>query len=166
GGDLWVSNYGNNTLIKLSPSQLAASGTPTPAATIAGAATGLHSPCGLAIPPQTQRATESGYWEVASDGGIFSFGNHQFYGSTGNIKLNKPVVGMAPTPVNGPNGGKGYWLVATDGGIFSFGDAQFYGSTGSLVLNKPVNGMASTPDGRGYWLVASDGGIFSFGDAQ
>ena len=39
-----------------------------------------------------------GYWLVASDGGIFSYGDAQFYGSTGSITLNKPVVGMAATP--------------------------------------------------------------------
>jgi SpoIID/LytB domain protein len=101
-----------------------------------------------------------GYWINASDGGVFSFGNAQFYGSTGNIVLNKPMVGMAATP-----DGRGYWLVASDGGIFSFGDAQFYGSTGNLVLNKPIVGMVPTHDGRGYWLIASDGGLFAFGDA-
>jgi hypothetical protein len=36
-----------------------------------------------------------GYWLVASDGGIFAFGNAFFRGSTGNIYLNEPVVGMA-----------------------------------------------------------------------
>ncbi len=101
-----------------------------------------------------------GYWSVASDGGIFSYGDAQFYGSTGAMHLNKPIVGMAPTP-----DGKGYWLVASDGGIFSYGDAQFYGSTGAMTLNKPIVGMAPTPSGKGYWLVASDGGIFSYGDA-
>jgi hypothetical protein len=106
-------------------------------------------------------APTSGYWLVASDGGIFSFGNAQFYGSTGAIHLNKPIVGMTSTP-----DGLGYWLVASDGGIFSFGDAHFYGSEGATVLNKPIVGMTSTPDGLGYWLVASDGGIFSFGDAK
>ena len=102
-----------------------------------------------------------GYWMVASDGGIFSYGDAAFYGSTGALHLNKPIVGMAATP-----DGKGYWMVASDGGIFSFGDAQFYGSTGALHLNKPIVGMAPTPDGKGYWLVASDGGIFTFGDAE
>ena len=62
--------------------------------------------------------TAGGYWLVASDGGIFSFGDAQFYGSTGAIHLNQPIVGMAPTP-----DGRGYWLVASDGGIFAFGDA-------------------------------------------
>jgi hypothetical protein len=100
------------------------------------------------------------YWLVAADGGIFAFGGAGFHGSTGNIRLNKPVVGMAGTADGG-----GYWLVASDGGIFAFGDAGFHGSTGSLQLNKPVVGMAATPNGGGYWLVASDGGIFAFGDA-
>jgi Ca2+-binding RTX toxin-like protein len=105
-------------------------------------------------------ADPGGYWLVGADGGIFSFGDAEFYGSTGDIPLNYPVVGMAATPT-----GKGYWLVAADGGIFSFGDAEFYGSTGAVKLNKPVVGMAPTPTGKGYWLVASDGGIFAFGDA-
>src|SRR5205807_1611882 len=99
-----------------------------------------------------------GYWLVASDGGIFTFGDAKFYGSTGSLRLNKPVVGMAPTP-----SGKGYWLVASDGGIFSYGDALFAGSTGSLKLNKPVVSMAPNPAGTGYWLVASDGCLFAFG---
>ncbi|MBF6558235.1 MAG: hypothetical protein IVW52_19205, partial [Acidimicrobiales bacterium] len=86
-----------------------------------------------------------GYWEVASDGGVFSFGDAAFFGSTGALTLNKPVVGMAATP-----DGKGYWEVASDGGVFSFGDAAFFGSTGALTLNKPVVGMAATPDGKGY----------------
>ena len=101
-----------------------------------------------------------GYWLVASDGGIFAFGDAAFYGSTGAIALNKPIVGMAPTP-----DGRGYWLVASDGGIFAFGDAAFYGSTGAIHLNQPIVGMTPTPDGQGYWLVASDGGVFTFGDA-
>jgi hypothetical protein len=35
---------------------------------------------------------------VGSDGGIFSFGDATFHGSTGNLKLNKPVTTMAPSP--------------------------------------------------------------------
>ncbi len=101
-----------------------------------------------------------GYWLVASDGGIFSFGDAPFYGSQGGSHLNKPIVGMAASP-----GGRGYWLVASDGGIFSFGDAPFYGSEGGSRLNAPIVGMAASPSGHGYWLAASDGGTFSFGDA-
>jgi hypothetical protein len=102
-----------------------------------------------------------GYRFVASDGGVFNFGDAGFYGSAGGTPLNAPVVGMADTPST-----NGYWLVASDGGIFTYGDARFFGSMGGQHLNKPIVGMASMPDGGGYWLVASDGGIFSFGSAQ
>ena len=43
-------------------------------------------------------AERHGYWLVASDGGIFTFGDARFYGSTGAMHLNQPIVGMAPTP--------------------------------------------------------------------
>jgi hypothetical protein len=101
-----------------------------------------------------------GSWLVASDGGIFSFGEAQFFGSTGAIRLNQPIVGMAATPT-----GHGYWLVASDGGIFSFGDAQFFGSVAASPLARPVVGMATTASGRGYWLLTGEGGVFGFGDA-
>jgi hypothetical protein len=128
------------------------------AATLAAAVlpSTIESARGLApLPP-----APAGYWLVASDGGIFTFGDAAFHGSTGDVKLNKPITGMAAT-----SSGQGYWLVASDGGMFSFGDASFHGSTGDVKLNKPIVGMTPTPSGAGYWLVASDGGIFSFGDA-
>ena len=96
------------------------------------------------IGAQAAAAPTKGYWFVAADGGIFSFGDAGFLGSTGNLKLNQPIVGMAPTPT-----GRGYWFVAADGGIFSFGDAYFYGSTGKLKLNRPIVGMAPDPERPG-----------------
>ena len=112
------------------------------------------------VPCSAPSGAPAGYREVASDGGIFTFGNLQFCGSTGGIRLAKPVVDIAPTPDDG-----GYWEVASDGGIFAFGDAAFHGSMGGQPLNQPIVGIASTPDGGGYWEVARDGGIFAFGDA-
>ena len=99
-----------------------------------------------------------GYWTVASDGGVFTFGpGAHFYGSTGGITLAKPIVGMARDAATG-----GYWLVASDGGVFAF-HAPFYGSLGGITLAKPIVGIAAAPGGNGYWLVASDGGVFAFG---
>ena len=56
----------------------------------------------------------AGYWLVASDGGVFTFGDARFFGSMGGTRLNAPVVGMATT-----SDGGGYWLVASDGGVFA-----------------------------------------------
>jgi hypothetical protein len=123
------------------------------------------------IPPAPPAPTH-GYWLVGSDGGIFSFGSAQFYGSTGNLRLQRPVVGIVPTTDRG-----GYWLDASDGGVFSFGDTQFYGSIPGLglhpagsglpnSLNAPVVGMVASSDNGGYFMVASDGGVFAFGDAH
>jgi hypothetical protein len=36
-----------------------------------------------------------GYWEVASDGGVFNYGDAGFSGSMGGTPLNQPVVGAA-----------------------------------------------------------------------
>ena len=127
-----------------------------PAATAAASVYPSSAPIvGLAATPDG-----GGYWEAASDGGVFSFGDAGFYGSMGGQPLNAPVVGIAATP-----DGRGYWEVASDGGVFSFGDAGFYGSMGGQPLNAGVVGLVATPDGGGYWEVASDGGVFSFGDA-
>jgi hypothetical protein len=75
---------------------------------------------------------------VASDGGIFSYGDARFFGSTGSIHLNRPIVGLAASADGG-----GYWLVASDGGIFAFGDAHFSGSAGGVPLNRPIVGMTA-----------------------
>jgi hypothetical protein len=86
-------------------------------------------------------ANGDGYWLVASDGGVFSFGDAGFQGSTGGLPLNAPVVGIAATPDGG-----GYWLTASDGGIFNYGDAGFFGSMGGQPMVSPVvGGTAYSP---------------------
>jgi hypothetical protein len=75
---------------------------------------------------------------VACDGGIFTFGDAGFFGSTGAVHLVQPIVDMAATP-----DGRGYWMVAADGGIFTFGDAPFYGSLGGQGIDDVI-GIAGT----------------------
>ena len=101
-----------------------------------------------------------GYRLYASDGGVFDFGDADFFGSTGGLSLHAPVTGAAPT-----SSGGGYWLVGADGGVFSFGDAAFFGSAANVRLDKPIVGMAGDPDDAGYWLVAGDGGVLTSGSA-
>jgi ribosomal protein L24E len=98
----------------------------------------------------------NGYYMVASDGGIFAFGDAHFAGSMGQTRLNAPVKALVPD-----RDGAGYWLVASDGGIFAF-DAGFRGSMGGTKLNQPIAGMVRY--GNGYLMAASDGGVFTFSD--
>jgi hypothetical protein len=116
-----------------------------------------------------------GYWLVGGDGGIFNFGSATFEGSTGSLKLTRPVVGITPTASR-----QGYWLDASDGGVFAFGDAPFEGSipqlgilpvgypnpTGARQLAAPIVGMVPSTTGHGYFMVGADGGVFAFGDAK
>ena len=127
--------------------------------TVFGASLVVNPPAPTPMPTPTSTPT-TGYSLVASDGGIFNFGNSVFYGSEGGTHLNAPIVGTASTP----NGG-GYWLVASDGGVFSFGNAAFYGSRAEH--RSTSRSSASLPPLMvvGYWLVASDGGDLHLGDA-
>ena len=92
-----------------------------------------------------------GYWLVGADGGVFSFGDAQFYGSLPGIGVQPTsvrftqsdqfnafvaysgVVSIQPTP-----DGHGYWLVGPDGSVFTFGDAGFYGSLPGVLGTRVV----------------------------
>ncbi|HEX2736825.1 MAG TPA: hypothetical protein VHP57_01685, partial [Acidimicrobiia bacterium] len=79
-------------------------------------------------------ADGSGYWLVASDGGVFAF-DAPFRGSMGGTTLNAPVTGMVGY-------GDGYLMVGTDGGIFDFSDLAF---AGSLVSASTAGASSTTP---------------------
>ncbi len=91
----------------------------------------------------TPTQTGHGYWLYARDGGIFSFGDARFFGSTGAIRLNQPVVSMAARPQ-----GDGYWMIARDGGIFSFGRAPFRGLGCGGEVTGAVRRDASSTSAR------------------
>jgi hypothetical protein len=118
-------------------------------------ASNLSSPVVGAAPTPDGR----GYWLVAANGGVFSFGSAGFHGSEGGKSLPAPIVGIVADPATG-----GYWLVGSKGAVYGFG-APTYGSATLWGLVSPIVGMAATQDGLGYWLVAANGGVFSFGDA-
>jgi hypothetical protein len=42
--------------------------------------------------------TGNGNWLIAADGGVFSYGDAVFRGSTGGITLVKPIVAAMTTP--------------------------------------------------------------------
>jgi len=140
-----------------------------------GGAHPLRSPIvGIASTPDGK-----GYWLVAKDGFVYSFGDADYYGDiysdgltglSGPHPLSAPIVGIAATP-----DGQGYWLVGADGGVFNFGNAQFHGSTysdgmtglgGAHPLQSAVVAIASTQDGLGYRVVTKSGMVYDFGSAN
>src|SRR5947207_1281933 len=98
-----------------------------------------------------------GYGHVDSAGGFFAF-NAPFYGSTGSIRLNRPITGMAAAP-----NGTGYTMVAADGGLFRFGaNSPFYGSAVGACPGAPAVAVAMSPGAIGYWIAFADGRTYAF----
>lgn len=112
--------------------------------------------------------TGKGWWLVARDGGVFTFGDADFHGSVPTVlgpgqRLDRPITTMVATPT-----GLGYWLFAEDGGVFAFGDASFVGSLPQVLAGRQLNGTivgaTAAGTGDGYLLAGRDGGVFAFGD--
>ena len=95
----------------------------------------------------------AGYWTVASDGGIFSFGR---WASTARWGAGRSTSRSWAWPRPPPRGATGWWPpTAASSPSATPASTGRRGTSGST---KPIVGMAATPDGGGYWLVASDGG--------
>jgi hypothetical protein len=100
-----------------------------------------------------------GYFMVASDGGVFAFGDAKFAGSCPGIG----GCGGAAVAVMPDASGNGYWLVTATGAVYAFGDARFFGA--ASPQSAPVANAVATPDGHGYWVLYANGAVLSFGDA-
>ncbi len=74
---------------------------------------------------------DGGYWTVASDGAVFTYGDAIYYGSAEH-NLTSPIVAIASTPDD-----QGYWLVAWDGQVFAFGDARVDSSANGSQVGRP-----------------------------
>jgi hypothetical protein len=100
-----------------------------------------------------------GYFMVASDGGVFAFGDAKFAGSCPGIGgCSGAAVAVMPDA-----SGNGYWMVTATGHVYAFGDAGYYGAPASP--SAPVTSAHRTPDGKGYWILLSNGAVASYGDA-
>jgi hypothetical protein len=101
-----------------------------------------------------------GYFMVASDGGVFAFGDANFAGSCPGIGgCNGAAVAVMPD-----GSGNGYWLVTSTGAVYAFGDAPFFGAP--APQSAPVVNAVAAPDGSGYWILYANGAVLNFGDAR
>jgi len=99
-----------------------------------------------------------GYYIVSSDGGVYCYGDANFFGSMGGKALSAPVVDIAVRPKN-----DGYMLVGRDGAVYCFGAAPYLGNLKGVKLAAPIVGCEFDKEGDGYWLLGADGGVFTFG---
>jgi len=130
-----------------------------PALGIHPAGSGLPKSLNAAIVGMVPSHDQAGYFMVAADGGVFSFGDAKFAGSC-------PGIGGcagAAVAVMPDASGNGYWLVTATGHIYTFGDAPYFGAPGPQA--SPVSSAVATPSGHGYWILDSDGQVFAYGDA-
>jgi hypothetical protein len=120
---------------------------------------GLQDSLSSPIVGMVSSADGRGYLMVASDGGVFAFGDARFVGSCPGIG---GCSGTAVAVVVDASG-RGYWVVTQTGNVYTFGDAPYYGAPGPNTV--PVTSAVGTPDGRGYWILLANGRVFSYGDA-
>jgi len=100
-----------------------------------------------------------GYFMVASDGGVFAFGDARFEGSCPGIGgCRGAAVAVVPDAT-----GNGYWVVTSTGAVYTFGDATNYGQPGPQ--SSDITSATATPNGRGYWILDGAGQVFPFGNA-
>ena len=96
---------------------------------------------------------------VASDGGVFAFGDARFEGSCPGIGgCSGAAVAVVPDAT-----GNGYWVVTSTGAVYTFGDAVNDGQPGTA--ERELTSAAATPNGGGYWILDGAGQVFPFGDA-
>ena len=98
-----------------------------------------------------------GYWELARNGTVASFGTGWYGGKSENF-LAKPAVAMDSTST-----GSGYWMTTQHGKVFGFGDARAVG--GVVDQGLRIVDLEGAAKGNGYWLLSRSGRVSAFGSA-
>ena len=130
-----------------------------PGTGLSPAGSGLPHSLNAPIVGMVPSADGGGYFMVASDGGVFAFGDARFAGSCPGIGgCSGTAVAVVPDA-----DGNGYWLVTQSGNVYAFGNAPFYGAPGAQ--GSPVTSAVRTADGLGYWVLLADGAVYAYGDA-
>jgi hypothetical protein len=122
-----------------------------------------------AVPASGATPKARGYWLVADDGGVFTYGTQAFYGSLAA----KPHCAGFPgrgALVNACSGaaaraqGDGYLITARNGVVHGFGNAVQHRRRGAEFDYLGAQ-VAMTPRGDGYWAVSAYGVVAMFGKA-
>ncbi len=123
-----------------------------------------------------------GYWEVAADGGVFSFGGAPYAGSMGAASLSAPIAGMVASGSTGgaqsgaggmlAGGAEGYCAVVATGGVDCWGlnvEGELGNGTADGYSDVPVavigitNAVSVAASLYGYCAVLATGGVDCWG---
>jgi hypothetical protein len=123
-----------------------------PACTTSGTATGavavVRNPAG------------SGYWILAANGGVFSYGGAPFEGSAAGQSYfaGQTAVAMAAAP-----SGTGYWILSASGGVYAYNVASHGAAAGqSYFAGQTAVSLWVDPAGTGYVILAASGGTYAY----
>ena len=92
----------------------------------------------------------NGYWMIDQIGGVFCFGEVDYFGSVPGDGRNCKASKIIPTPT-----GYGYWILDKRGMILPFGDASYFGNPKpGTVTGNLIDVAIRTKPGRGDedWL--------------
>ena len=101
-----------------------------------------------------------GYWMVATDGAVYSFGTARPLG-------NAPVGAASAVDLEPTRSGQGYWIVDETGQVYAFGNAAWHGNVtrAHLMTGERITSLSATASGGGYWIFTTRGRVLAFGDA-
>jgi hypothetical protein len=85
--------------------------------------------------------TGQGYWLVARDGGIFTFGDATYQGSLPERNIKETAVELLPS-----RSGFGYLIVTSEGNVYAFGDAVAAGGPKSVGAKTASVGAGRATD--------------------
>lgn len=100
---------------------------------------GISGSLNCAIVGMSAGPNDSSYWLDGCDGGVFSYGGAQAYGSLAPTAKYYNIEAMTSTP-----DGNGFYLMAFDGSIFTYGDAQYQGDLYGNTTYGQIAGVAGT----------------------
>jgi len=113
GQGYWIATADARVLAFGDALLYSATGGPLPAAKPTGSAAATSPTVAIAASPDGR-----GYWLLARDGGVFSFGV-PFHGSVPDRRSYTSAVELRATESGG-----GYYVAGADGAVFAFGDAD------------------------------------------
>ncbi len=88
----------------------------------------------------TPRLSADGYWLLAADGGVFTFGAAGYHGSVPGSGSCGPLLAVS---LVASDSDFGYWVGSGDGRVWTFGDAFDYNDAYRSTLSGPVTAFAA-----------------------